>query len=100
MDLSHQAPFPPGPLALQVNEASKPKIIASHLFQELPLARAGLADMQQSEEYELPCGESITPQKATNTGPGVNRGSGGGAQGCGFEERVGAYARSEGGRFL
>ena len=33
-------------------------------------------------------------------GPGFNRGSGGGARGCDFEERVGAYARTEGGRFL
>ena len=28
-------------------------------------------------------------------GPQFNRGSGGGARGCGFEERVGAYARAE-----
>ena len=33
-------------------------------------------------------------------GPGFNRGSGGGARECGFEERVGAYARAEGGHFL
>jgi len=26
----------------------------------------------------------ITPPEATNTGPGFNRGSGGGARGCGF----------------
>ena len=38
----------------------------------------------------------ITPPEVTNTGPGFNRGSGGGARGCGFEERVGAYARAEG----
>jgi len=37
----------------------------------------------------------ITPPEATNTGP-----SGSGARGCGFEERVGAYARTEGGHFL
>ena len=30
-------------------------------------------------------------------GPGFNRGSGAGARGCGFEERVEAYARTEGG---
>jgi len=42
----------------------------------------------------------ITPPEATNTGPGFNQGSGGGARGCGFEERVGAYARTEGGHFL
>ena len=42
----------------------------------------------------------FTPPEATNTGPGFNRGSGGGARGCDFEERVGAYARTEGGRFL
>ena len=34
----------------------------------------------------------ITPPEATNTGPGFDRGSGGGARGCGFEERAGAYA--------
>ena len=39
----------------------------------------------------------ITPLEATNMGPGFNRGSGGGAWGCGFEERVRAYARTEGG---
>ena len=33
----------------------------------------------------------ITPPEVANTGPGVNRGSGGGARGCGFEERVGAH---------
>ena len=38
----------------------------------------------------------VTPPEATNTGPGLNRGSGGGARGCGFEERVGAHARAEG----
>ena len=42
----------------------------------------------------------ITPPEVANTGPGVNRGSGGGARGCGFEERVGVYARTEGGHFL
>ena len=39
----------------------------------------------------------FTPPEATNTGPGFNRGAGGGARGCDFEERVGAYARTEGG---
>jgi len=41
----------------------------------------------------------FTPPEATNMGPGFNRGSGGGARGCGFEERVGAYARTEEGLF-
>ena len=47
----------------------------------------------------MPLGFSFffTPPEATNTGPGFNRGSGGDAQGCGFEERAGAYARTEGG---
>jgi len=31
----------------------------------------------------------FTPPEATNTTGGFNRGSGGGARGCGFEERVG-----------
>ena len=38
----------------------------------------------------------FTPPEVTDTGPGFNRGSGGGAWGCGFEERVGAHARSGG----
>ena len=37
----------------------------------------------------------LHPPEETNTGPGFNRGSGGGARGCGFKERVGAHARSE-----
>ena len=41
-------------------------------------------------------GRVITPPKVANTGPGANRGSGGGAQGCGFEERVGVHARTGG----
>jgi len=41
-----------------------------------------------------------TPPEATNTGPGINREPGGGARGCDFEERVGAYARTEEGCFL
>ena len=41
-----------------------------------------------------------TPPEAINTGPGFNRGSGGGARGCGFEGRVGAYARTKGCHFL
>ena len=31
-------------------------------------------------------GGFISPPEATNTGPGFNRGSGGGAWGCGFED--------------
>ena len=42
----------------------------------------------------------FTPPEATNTGPGFNRGYGGGARGCGFEERVWAYARIKVGHFL
>ena len=46
----------------------------------------------------------ITPPEATNTGPGFNRSPGaapgGCARGCGFEERVGPYARTEGDRSL
>ena len=41
----------------------------------------------------------ITPPEVANTGPGVNRGSGGGARGCGFEERVVVHARSGGVHF-
>ena len=40
------------------------------------------------------------PLEVANTGPGVNRGSGGGARGCGFEERVGVHARTGGIHFL
>ena len=42
----------------------------------------------------------IAPPEVTNTGPGFNRGSGGGVRGCGFEERVGVYARTGGIHFL
>ena len=42
----------------------------------------------------------IKPPEGTNTGPGFNRGSGGGARGCGFEERVGVHARTGGNHFL
>ena len=35
----------------------------------------------------------IIPPEVANTAPVFNRGSGGGARGCGFEERVGAHAR-------
>jgi hypothetical protein len=44
-------------------------------------------------------GGVFTPPEETNTGPGFNRESGGGARGCGFEERVGAHARTKGGAF-
>ena len=40
------------------------------------------------------CHAFIIPPEETNTGPGFNRGSGGGARGRGFEGRVGAHARS------
>ena len=40
-----------------------------------------------------------TPE-VTDTGPGFNRGSGGGARGCGFEERVDVNARTGGIHFL
>lgn len=54
----------------------------------------------QLSSVEEAMSKVFTPPEATNTGPGFNRGSGGGARGCDFEERVGAYARTEGGRFL
>ena len=42
----------------------------------------------------------VTPPEVTNTGPSFNRGSGGGARGCGFGKRVGVHARSGGVHFL
>ena len=42
----------------------------------------------------------LHPRKWRTRAPVFNRGSGGGARGCGFEERVGVYARTEGGHFL
>jgi len=67
-------------------------------------------EIQTSQRGARPCSTEldgldgvsafITPLEATNTGPGLNQGSGGGARGRGFEERVVAYARTEGGRFL
>jgi len=53
-------------------------------------------------DQQVTCGVSSlpfsfdTPPEATNTGPGFNRGSGGGVRGYGFEDRAGAYARTEG----
>jgi len=41
----------------------------------------------------------ITPPEVANTNPGVNRGSEGGARGCGFEGRVGVHARTGGIQF-
>ena len=43
---------------------------------------------------------NYTPGSGEHGNPVFNRGSGGGARGCGFEERVGVYARTEGGHFL
>ena len=40
----------------------------------------------------LCCFTVLTPPEATNTGPGFNRGSGGGARGRDFEERIGIFA--------
>ena len=37
-----------------------------------------------------------TPPEVANTGPGVNRVSGGGARECGFEERASVHARTGG----
>ena len=54
--------------------------------------RAVGAAMRRAVDDEVPgavearC-DFYTPE-ATNTGPGFNRGSGGGARGCGFKERV------------
>ena len=41
-----------------------------------------------------------TPGSGEHGNPVFNRGSGGGARVCGFEERVGVHARTEGGHFL
>jgi len=49
---------------------------------------------------EWPFETITTPPEVTNTGPGFNRRSGGGARGGDFEERVEAHARTEGGHFL
>ena len=43
--------------------------------------------------------DCISSSSSSNTGPGFNRGFWGGARGCSFEERAGAYARTEGGSF-
>ena len=52
------------------------------------------------ERISVPYGFVFTPPEVANTGPGFNRGSGGGARGCGFEERVGVHARTGGIHFL
>ena len=51
------------------------------------------------ESYYMQC-DFYTPGSGEHGNPVFNRGSGGGARGCGFEERVGVYARTEGGHFL
>ena len=58
-------------------------------------------DVDMTEDKDLTEGDMhlartpvFTPPEVANTGPGVNRGSGGGARGCGFEERVGVHART------
>jgi len=40
-----------------------------------------------------------TPPEATNTGPGFNRGSEGGARGCDFEEEQVGHVRIQKGAF-
>jgi len=42
----------------------------------------------------------LHPRKRRTRAPVLTGGFGGGARGCGFEERAGADARTEGGRFL
>jgi len=57
------------------------------------------ADLQPPQQQELLYFCLLlfdyTPE-AMNMGLGIYQGSGGGARGCGFEEWVGAYARTEG----
>ena len=43
---------------------------------------------------------NYTPGSGEHGNPVFNRGSGGGARGCGFEERVGVHARTGGIHFL
>ena len=57
----------------------------------------GLIDPRVYLKIEALC---AAPPEVANTGPGVNRGSGGGARGCGFEERVGVHARAGWVQFL
>jgi hypothetical protein len=76
--------------AIEVQEG--PLVQGLSAFKKVPLLRNVKV---ASYLYSL-----ITPPEVANTGPGANRGSGGGARGCGFEERVGVYARTEGGHFL
>jgi len=53
----------------------------------------------QPGPYVPRCALVATPPEATNMGPGFNRGSGGGARGCGFEERAGGTCAYRGGSF-
>jgi len=61
-----------------------------------PQTRAALTrPLHPAALASVPSGFVFTPPEATNTGPGFNRGAGGGARGSGLEERVGAHARKE-----
>ena len=64
------------------------------------LARMVETPYQNPQEF-MYCGEHIDkdyyylhPRKWRTRAPVFNRGSGGGARGCGFEERVGVHART------
>ena len=65
---------------------------------QVPIEGDWLTDRQLTQEMAAMA--LITSPETTNTGPGLNRGPGGGARGRDFEEREGAYAHTEGGHFL
>ena len=88
--------FPPRPNQLHTHTHSPKRLahprspmpplsaLTARATHALPLHTAALASVTN--------GVVFTPPEVTNTGPGFNRGSGGGPRGCGFEERVGAHA--------
>ena len=67
---------------------------------KVPKIRPKIANDPMRVNYFPVFPSMITSPEVTNTGPGVNRGSGGGARGCGFEERVGVHTRTGGIHFL
>ena len=79
---------------------SDPNFVNCGLFHaQAPDTERGVHARSWRANRDVDVKRFYTPE-ATNTGRGFNRGSGGGVRGCGFEERVGAYARIEGGHFL
>ena len=95
--LGAAAPPPGFELELKLKPATLQHTTADDHIRRWPWRAAGTGPRGRAALREL-----ITPPEVevTNTGPGFNRGSRGGARGCGFEERVGLHACTGGIHFL